>query len=279
MTVQQLKPLAQYMRLEPVEFDTTRRYPDCIKQIIAAAQTGNDVFGAVDATIKVLGFDTFMYCCAAVPRPHSESRIWTFTTLPVEWVKEYLENDYIEVDPRLQGLFRSPLPVIWDQNDKDNDPLLRKFLERASRYGIRSGIALMIPDNDDFSCAMCFNSSIAVADEFRRSRWTSQEGELMTFALYFHTLFMKPQIRRGLAPLLQGAPLSPRELETLRLVVRGLTHQQIAEQMRISPRTVQLHADSIRSKLNANTISEAVFLATKAGLLANVPTVTSSAAG
>jgi filamentous hemagglutinin family protein len=56
-------------------------------------------------------------------------------------------------------------------------------------------------------------------------------------------------------------------LETLGLVVRGLTHQQIADQMRISSRTVQLHADSIRSKLNANSISEAVYLANKAGLI------------
>jgi hypothetical protein len=60
----------------------------------------------------------------------------------------------------------------------------------------------MIPDNDEFSCAMCFNSSLPIADEFRRSRWTSQKGELMTFALYFHSLFMKPQIQKGLAPLL-----------------------------------------------------------------------------
>jgi hypothetical protein len=137
MPVQQLKPQTEYMQLRPVDVDTSRRYPDCIKQIILASETGSDVFAAVDATIKALGFDTFMYCCAAVPRPHSESRIWTFTTLPVEWVREYLENDYLEVDPRLQGLFRSPLPVTWDQNDKSDDPLLCNF--SIGRRAMESG--------------------------------------------------------------------------------------------------------------------------------------------
>ena len=37
--------------------------------------------------------------------------------------------------------------------------------------------------------------------------------------------------------------------------------------MGITPRTVQAHADSIRSKLNASSTNEAIFLATKGGLL------------
>ena len=78
---------------------------------------------------------------------------------------------------------------------------------------------------------------------------------------------MKPLILKGLAPTLQGAPLSVRERETLRWLVQGLCHDEVAERMGITARTVQAHTDSIRSKLNASSTNEAIFLATKGGLL------------
>jgi DNA-binding CsgD family transcriptional regulator len=272
MSLSRLKPQTEYMRLERVEIEADVRYPDVIQEIVSSARSGTDVVAAIDSTIKALGFDTFMYGCTATSRPHSESKIWTFTTLPVEWVREYEATAYIEVDPRIQGLFRSPLPVLWDQSERGRNRRLDTFLERASRFGIRSGIALLIPDNDDFNCLICFNSAAPYADSIRRRHWIRQQGELMSFGLYFHSLFMKPLIRKGLAPSSQGTPLSQRELETLSFVIQGLTHEQIAERMKITPRTVQAHADSIRSKLNASTIGEAVYLATKAGLLArNTP--------
>ncbi len=54
-----------------------------------------------------------MYGCAASWRPNCECKMWTFTTLPIEWVREYTEeNAYMEVDVRIQGLSTSSIPVI-----------------------------------------------------------------------------------------------------------------------------------------------------------------------
>ena len=44
-------------------------------------------------------------------------------------------------------------------------------------------------------------------------------------------------------------PLTPRELEVLRLVAQGLTNVQVAEQLVISPRTVDAHLRAIYGKL------------------------------
>ncbi len=51
-------------------------------------------------------------------------------------------------------------------------------------------------------------------------------------------------------------PLTPREREVLPLVVEGHTSREIAERLKISPRTVEEHRANIRRKLDVpNTAS------------------------
>lgn len=58
----------------------------------------------------------------------------------------------------------------------------------------------------------------------------------------------------------QAVPLSRREIEVLRLIVRGLENAQIAEALGISPRTAKNHVSSILTKLGVpNRIQAAVY--------------------
>jgi DNA-binding NarL/FixJ family response regulator len=52
--------------------------------------------------------------------------------------------------------------------------------------------------------------------------------------------------------------LTPRELEVLQLMARGLTNRQIARRLEISEHTVKFHAGAILGKLNARSRAEAV---------------------
>jgi DNA-binding NarL/FixJ family response regulator len=52
--------------------------------------------------------------------------------------------------------------------------------------------------------------------------------------------------------------LTPRELEVLQLMARGLTNRQIARRLQISEHTVKFHAAAILGKLNARSRAEAV---------------------
>jgi DNA-binding NarL/FixJ family response regulator len=62
------------------------------------------------------------------------------------------------------------------------------------------------------------------------------------------------------------ATLSPRELEILRLVARGMENAQIAAELNISPRTAKNHLSSILHKLGvANRVQAAIF-AVRSGL-------------
>jgi DNA-binding NarL/FixJ family response regulator len=62
-------------------------------------------------------------------------------------------------------------------------------------------------------------------------------------------------------------PLSPRELEVLTLVVKGLTNKEIAYRLGLSQRTIQFHLNSIFNKTDTNSRTEATALALKRGWL------------
>jgi DNA-binding NarL/FixJ family response regulator len=57
-----------------------------------------------------------------------------------------------------------------------------------------------------------------------------------------------------------GEELSPRELEVLELVARGLNNSKIAAELYISPRTAKNHVSSILTKLGLpNRIQAAAY--------------------
>jgi DNA-binding CsgD family transcriptional regulator len=92
-------------------------------------------------------------------------------------------------------------------------------------------------------------------------------GEIVLFAQCLHEIFGAAILQRGIAPLSRGASLSGRERECLTLASRGLTSDDIAGRLEISPRTVEFHFAGIRSKLAAANRQEAIAKAMSAGLI------------
>jgi len=61
--------------------------------------------------------------------------------------------------------------------------------------------------------------------------------------------------------------LTPREQEVLQLLAEGLPNKAIASQLSISEHTVKFHVNAIMGKLGAQSRTEAVTRATRAGLI------------
>lgn len=82
-----------------------------------------------------------------------------------------------------------------------------------------------------------------------------------------------PEIRQmllagaGKRDVVEVEPLTSRELEVLRLVVRGARNGEIGQSLSISVKTVETHLTSIYGKLGVQSRAEAIALAQKRGLL------------
>ncbi|MEX2284860.1 MAG: response regulator transcription factor [Gemmatimonadota bacterium] len=66
---------------------------------------------------------------------------------------------------------------------------------------------------------------------------------------------------------IEALGLTPRELEILQLIARGLSNREIASQLFVSENTVKTHSSRVFDKLNARRRTQAVQMAKEQGLI------------
>ncbi len=60
--------------------------------------------------------------------------------------------------------------------------------------------------------------------------------------------------------------LTPKEIEVLKLIVKGLNNNEIANKLVLSLSTVKFHIENIFAKLNTNNRTRAAVIAVKMGI-------------
>jgi LuxR family transcriptional regulator, quorum-sensing system regulator SdiA len=200
-----------------------------------------------------------MYATSLSPRRGQEAISYVFTNLPREWVLRYDQQAYVEADPRVLYSFDSAIPFVWDQpSERGKSAASDVFLDDAAAHGVASGVSFVVYSAAGGHVLVAFNSKVPVIDDLRRFEISRNLGDMVLLGTYFHEIFMKTVVERGLPPGSQGVPLSAQEKLCLTLAAHGYTSRRIADELGISERTVELHFSHLRAKLNAATRQEAV---------------------
>ena len=104
----------------------------------------------------------------------------------------------------------------------------------------------------------------ATPDEILAAVRNVNRGEPAMNPIIANKLMRELQRESDLPPTEE--PLTERELDILKLVARGLSNQEIAEELVISERTVRTHVSNILSKLHLANRTQAALYALKEGL-------------
>ena len=238
-----------------------------LQQLVNAAESDVPLEPIMAEIVRGFGFDSFLYAMTTVSRPDRESKAYCWTNLPPEWVAAYDANAYVEVDPRITQTADRTTPFVWDSATLTRDPKVRRFLQHASRYGVRSGVACAFCDPSRARMGFMFNSSITPVSRERMREIHAQLGTLMLFSAGFHDIFMTRFVQRGYAPIHKGQPLSPRERQCLTLAAKGMTSGDIGLKLGIAERTANFHFCNILSKLDVLNRKEAIAKAIATGAI------------
>lgn len=83
---------------------------------------------------------------------------------------------------------------------------------------------------------------------------------------FSNELLRKVIVNIGKSPV-KEMEISDRELETLKMICDGLTNDQIAEKVHLSPETIKWHRNNLLSKTGCNNTAALVMYAIKNGLI------------
>jgi DNA-binding NarL/FixJ family response regulator len=79
--------------------------------------------------------------------------------------------------------------------------------------------------------------------------------------------YLPPAVRDSIANRLPSSELSPRELQILELIVKGLSNRQIADKLGITEGTVKWHVNAILGRMNVSDRTQAAVAALNRGIV------------
>lgn len=170
---------------------------------------------------------------------------------PDRWLQEYTRARYVLFDPVTIWSAANTGTTRWSEISL---PLVssagREILSAAATHGLRYG-GLAVMRSEDGRGAKCL---LSVARNDRELT----DDELKSVEALLEQLSHK---------LGNHAGLSGEELETLRLLATGLTHEEAAVAMDVSAGAVKKRLERARKILGARNAIHAVAIATKRGLI------------
>jgi DNA-binding CsgD family transcriptional regulator len=183
-------------------------------------------------------------------------------TYSEEWQQKYLTENYLRIDPVIQGCYQRFHPVDWKRLDWSSKAA-REFLKVSAEYGVgNQGFSIPIRGpNGQFAL---FTINHSCADEEWAKFTHENRRDLILIAHYFNEKALDFEPVR--LPEQQQS-LSPREVDAMTLLAIGYSRAQVANSLAISEHTLRVYIESARFKLGALNTTHAVARAMSRGLI------------
>jgi LuxR family transcriptional regulator len=167
------------------------------------------------------------------------------STYPEEWVDYYLKNDFAVRDPILLWTSYNSGNSRWsDIGLPAKVPFARRVLELAADHGLRFG-AIFVVRNSEAQNRKCFLS-------VGRSDRELTDEEIAKVGVLFREMLDRMHVSSG---------LTTAEVEVLRLLARGLTQNEIAEDLGIGRDAIKKRIERARVVLGAKNAAHAIAIA------------------
>ena len=235
---------------------------DVVQEFIDAVHTASEevAFAAAASRLSdTLGFRWFTYLSVGGGKPD------VISTYPAIWSDHYLSSGYDQVDPVVAASRRQTVPFFWGALDSawPLDGAAIRLFDDAASFGIVSGLTM--PFRGPKGRTALFTLS---TDEVSPAPLRSVE-ELKTYVqvcgLHLHNQ-LTARVERFM-PEHRQPTLTPRQRACLLAAAEGQSAKQAARSIDLTPRTVQHHHEEAKRRLGAHSLTHAVALALREGMI------------
>lgn len=192
----------------------------------------------------------------------AQNKPYVRTNYPDAWVRHYLLNDYVRIDPVLHMAERIPGPFCWSTIKPQGQQV--EVMEHAVQHGLgQTGFSVRHVDAIGRRSVLSFNAHDARGGTTWVPYLADMRDGLINLAHAVHHIALD-EIYADREPLPQ---LSPREVECLKWTAEGKAHTDIAIILDLSEHTIRGYLKDARTKLDCVTLAQAVSKAASLGLI------------
>ncbi len=180
---------------------------------------------------------------------------------PDEWLQLYWQNGYADIDPVFRTASRAPGTQVWKHTYRQATTKEElDFIETAKGFGLIDGVTT---GSVDPACGLASFCSFAGGEDLDAERYVQLVEYL---GHHLHLALMRTEPRHTYVLDRCVKKLSVRELTILNWMKNGKTNWEIAQILGVTERTIRFHVESIFSKLDVTSRSQAVATAIEHGL-------------
>lgn len=204
----------------------------------------------VRGLLAEVGFQWLGYCRVSVQRSRPEPLSYCTTWTDPGWARRYVEECFIEVDPRMHEATRSSLPCVWHVDDLERRaPLdvprgrVAHFIAELRRTGMHSGVVFGLP-----GLRLYDRHIVGLLSRRKGSRWLDEPvlEQAWTIALAVHEYQLHCAVDDEPASALEQ--LTPVQTDILRCLATGLGDKGIAAFLGLSLHNVDYHMRQLRKR-------------------------------